>query len=232
MAATLRVLLASKTAHDQFYLPELSGCWKLDGSPCDGHVLTDVTRYVCFILAANIKSQCRPDNQRACPPYHTDADTGMRVYRNNTAQFPYECYYLYCRAPNDNNVDSAGACDPYSNPNPQELMQLLPCSQWGRHGFPSHPGQGWLGDTRHWVLDVGALGAQVYLGGKEPHPVDKNAVSTSRRVTALPKGYPGVNRSWISFEIGPEQMSAASSPDGSLVLWEVEGWDVQVPVDA
>ena len=26
-------------------------------------------------------------------------------------------------------------CDPYSNPNPQELVQMLPCEEWGMHGF-------------------------------------------------------------------------------------------------
>ena len=204
----------------------INRCWKLDGSPCDGDVLTDVTRYVCFILADNIKGNCRPDNQGSCPPYHTDADTGIRVYRNNTKEFPYECYYLYCRAPNDPHSGEGGSCDAYSNPNPQELMQLLPCEQWGRHGFPSRPGQGWVGDARRWTLDVGALGAQVFLGGEEPQLLTETAGSS--RVTSLPAGYPGVNRSWISFEIGPEQINMGV-PGDSLVLWEVEGWDVQTP---
>jgi hypothetical protein len=39
-------ILQPGAASNQFYLPEISGCWKLDGSPCDGNLTTDVTRWV------------------------------------------------------------------------------------------------------------------------------------------------------------------------------------------
>lgn len=223
MTATLRVIDPG-APHDQFYLPELSGCWKLDGSPCDGDILTDVTRYICFVMAPTVEPRCTADAQAACPPYHVLAASGERVYRNDTERFPYSCYYMHCYAPND--PDAHGnACDPYSNPNPQELMQILPCAEWAVHGFPGAPGEGWVNDTRAWTLDVGALGAQVFLGGSEPAAADGKA-DLRPRATELPAGYPGRNRSWISFEIGPEQMDPEG---GHMVRWEVQGWDVQVP---
>ena len=45
MTVRLRVLDPG-TLHNQFYLPEISGCWQLDGQPCNGSLLHDVTRYV------------------------------------------------------------------------------------------------------------------------------------------------------------------------------------------
>jgi len=232
MTATLRVIDPG-APQDQFYLPELSGCWKLDGSSCDGDILSDVTRYICFVMAPTVKPHCSPDNQKACPPYHALSATGERVYRNDTKRFPYSCYYMHCYAPNDPAGQGENICDPYSNPNPQELMQILPCSEWGMHGFPSIPGQGWVNDTRAWTLDVGGLGSQVFLSGAEPvsssaPPLDGGTTASSLggRTVALPDGFPGQTRSWISFEIGPEQMDPAG---GHMVRWEVEGWDVQIP---
>jgi len=87
------------------------------------------------------------------------------------------------------------------------------------HGFPAKPGDGWVGDPRTWTLDVGALGAQVYLGGVNP-PAPKASVDV---MPAARAAYPGWGRSWISFEIGPEQMGA-----NTLNVWEVSEWDVQV----
>lgn len=44
MIATLRVIEAANgDGKDQFYLPEISGCWKLNGEPCDGDIATDVS---------------------------------------------------------------------------------------------------------------------------------------------------------------------------------------------
>ncbi len=58
----------------RFYLPEISGCWKLDGSPCDGDVETDITRYLCFITNPAVKADCGPKSLNACPPYHVRFD--------------------------------------------------------------------------------------------------------------------------------------------------------------
>eukprot|EP00040_Diaphanoeca_grandis_P012030 m.61408 g.61408 ORF g.61408 m.61408 type:complete len:530 (+) comp22977_c0_seq2:205-1794(+) len=219
ISVTLRVIDGGHV-QDQFYLPEISGCWKLDGSPCDGDILTDVTRYLCFILAPSVKARCSATHQQSCPPYHVRSSDSRTIYRNDTENFPYSCYYMHCYAPNDPNAPPGETCDPYSNPNPQELMQMLPCDEWGEHGFPTAAGQGWIGDTRLWHLDVGALGSRIFLGGKEPAAITP---STPSRDLLQNAGYPGVNRSWISFEIGPEQMD----PSGSMVRWEIQDWDIQ-----
>jgi hypothetical protein len=210
------------------YLPEISGCWKLDGSPCDGNATTDVTRYACFIVTPTVVAQCSAANQNTCPPYHIRSSDGAVVLRNDTANFPYECYYQHCLPPNAPPELEGNRCDPYSNPAQQELQQLLPCSEWAIHGFPSSPGEGWAGNASTWTLDVGALGARLYFSGTEPADLPDRA---SRGFAPLPPAdqlppYPGWNRSWISFEIGPEQ----SDPGFRLMRWETSAWDVRVMV--
>lgn len=197
----------------QFYMPEISGCWKLDGRPCDGDLSTDVTRYLCFAIAPIVRSACSAQSQLHCPPWHRLAATGELVYRNDTERFPYSCYLMHCYAPNDPAAPRGEICDPYSNPNPQELLEVLPCTEWGVHGFPTAPGQGWVGDARNWTLNVGGIGSQVFFSGQDPP------------ATAVSSPAPGTTRRWISFEVGPEQ----DDPRGSMLRWEVQGWDVQVP---
>lgn len=212
----------SAAAGGQFYLPEISGCWKLDGQPCDGDLSTDVTRYLCFVLNPSVRPHCSAQSQSHCPPWHMLAATGEIVYRNDTERFPYSCYLLHCYAPNDPNAPPGETCDPYSNPNPQELVQVLPCAEWGGHGFPTVPGQGWVGDARNWTLNVGGIGSQVFFSGQDP-PAEGGLVVSSAPSFDAPA--PGTTRQWISFEVGPEQ----NDPGGSMIRWEVQGWDVQVP---
>jgi len=99
----------SPSAHNQFYLPEIAGCWKLDGSPCDGALSTDwpkadITRYLCFIVAPSVTPHCSAKDQKYCPPWHIMSADGSKVYRNDTERFPYSCYYEHCWAPNDPTV--------------------------------------------------------------------------------------------------------------------------------
>lgn len=54
-------------------------------------------------------------------------------------------------------------CDPYSNPQPQEILQILPHPVWGEYGYPTEKGQGWIGDPRTWELDVGRLSQTLYF---------------------------------------------------------------------
>jgi hypothetical protein len=186
----------------QFYMPELGGCWKNNGQPCDGDLASDCTRYICFIINPGVYSHkgCKSTNQNRCPPYHTFTN-GTRVYRNDTERFPYECYYLWCAPPNsDSPVNEK--CDPYSNPMSQELVQILPCREWGEHGFPAKLGGGWVGDARSWTLQAGDLASRVYFTGEEPHG----------------------GRKWLSVEVGPEVYQRSS-----VTLWEVSGWDVLQP---
>lgn len=208
---------------NQFYLPEISGCWKLDGSPCDGDVETDITRYLCFITNPTVKAACSATSQTTCPPYHARFD-GSVVWRNDTANFPYSCYHLYCSPPGAPQFPGfpTGTCDPFSNPNPQELQQVLPCAEWAPHGFPSVPGQGWVGDDRLWHLDAGGLAARLFLTGTEPalRGAPPMTAPGSQGVAA----WPGLGRTWVSFEVGPEQYGLSSE----MVRWEVSEWDVQL----
>ena len=87
LSVQLRVLTAG-AAHDQFYLPEISSCWDLDGSPCvpgTGAIGTAITRYTCFIIAPNVTGACSAKNQNSCPPYHVAID-GTRISRNDTVR--------------------------------------------------------------------------------------------------------------------------------------------------
>jgi hypothetical protein len=152
------------------------------------------------------------------PPWHILSADDSKVYRNDTARFPYPCYYEHCWAPNDPTVpEGEVVCDLFSNPNAQELVQMLPCSEWGIHGFPTEAGVGWIGDARLWRLDV----SRVFLQGKEPAPMP--AIAAAAPPTGIARHFPGTNRSWVSFELGPE------SPAGhSIVRWEVQDADVLV----
>lgn len=115
--------------HAQSYMPESGGCWKNDGQPCDGDLTTDSTRCIGFIVNPGVfgHKSCKPTSQGSCLLYHIFT-SGARVYRNDTE--------------NNSDAPTCEKCDPYSNPMSQELVQILPCSEWGAHGFPSKLGMG------------------------------------------------------------------------------------------
>ncbi|KAH7283448.1 hypothetical protein KP509_34G007900 [Ceratopteris richardii] len=160
---TLNVLRGGGSA-SQFYLLDIGGCWKNDGSECDGNTSSDVTRYSEMIINPNTGNACRPNVLSNCPLYHVDAKSKKRIYRNDTTHFPYTAYHYYCVPPNAKYAEKPySVCDPYSNPQPQEIMQLLPHPEWAVHGYPSAKGQGWVGDPRTWTLDVGGLSQRLYF---------------------------------------------------------------------
>ena len=106
-----------------------------------------------------------------------------------------------------------GACDPYSNPGPQELMMLFPCEEWGIHGYPTKPGQG--SGAGPLKLDVGGLGARVALVGAEPEDVGE-AVRKKWGWAPLPPldtlpPYPGWTRSFVGFDFGTEQFAPSAN---------------------
>lgn len=197
-----------------FYMPCFGGCWKLDGSPCDGNLDEDATRYVCFQLGAPADhGGCTPTDQGGCPAFHYTLN-GTAIARSDTKNFPYQCYTGAC---------PPQGCDAYSNPNPQELLFLTPCAEWAPHGFPSETGEGWLGDPKSWDMDIGTLGARLHLSGTDPAP--SQAVLARLEAGTLP-AYPGWGRSWLDLEVGPEQFA---SSDGNVIRWETRGWDIVVP---
>ncbi|CAN4104294.1 unnamed protein product [Withania somnifera] len=148
----------------QFYLMDIGSCWKNNGQPCDGDVTTDVTRYSEMIINPDTAAWCNPkENLKLCPPYHTFAN-GTRVHRTDVARFPYDAYHLHCFPGNAKYLEEPfNYCDEYSNPQAQEILQILPHPVWGEYGYPTKKGEGWIGDPRTWELDVGRLSQSLYF---------------------------------------------------------------------
>lgn len=196
-------------SNSQFYLLDIGSCWKNNGEPCDGDVLTDVTRYSEMIINPATTSWCRPDNLVSCPPYHI-SPTGESIHRNETTRFPYSAYHLYCSPGNAKYLEKPyDICDPYSNPQAQELVQILPHPEWAIHGYPEKKGDGWIGDSRTWELDVGALSSRLFFY-QDP------GTKPARRI-------------WSSINVGTE---IYVSREGETAEWTVSNFDVLVPVKA
>jgi len=197
------------------YTPCHGGCWKLDGSPCDGDLDSDVTRYICYLV--NGAGACgTPSNPNGCPKFHIRSSDNTPILRGSP-DFPYHCYSQHC-APRTNGTN---ACDPYSNPGPQELMMLYPCSEWAEHGYPSTQGGG-NGELLN--LDVGALGARVALAGEEPADVGAETRAARGWATLPPASqlppYPGWSRSWNGFDFGAEMgLSGAVAQTETRYEW-------------
>ncbi|XP_031248670.1 uncharacterized protein LOC116106445 [Pistacia vera] len=190
--------------NSQFYLLDIGSCWKNNGQNCDGNVTSDVTRYSEMIINPNITSWCQPDHLSTCPPYHTFPN-GTRVHRNDTAHFPYAAYHLYCSPGNADHLEMPYTlCDPYSNPQSQEILQILPHPVWGEYGYPTSQGEGWIGDPRTWELDVGRLSQSLYFY-QDP-------------------GSPPARRQWRSIDLGAEIFK---DPD-QVAEWTVSDFDILV----
>lgn len=147
----------------QFYLLDMGSCWKNNGAPCDGDVVTDVTRYSEMIINPETPAWCSPTGLGNCPPFHITPDN-RKIFRNDTVNFPYSAYHYYCAPGNAQHLEQpVSTCDPYSNPQAQEIVQLLPHPIWGEYGYPIKKGDGWVGDARTWELDVGGLSSRLYF---------------------------------------------------------------------
>ncbi|XP_057865953.2 uncharacterized protein LOC131073524 isoform X2 [Cryptomeria japonica] len=192
----------------QFYLVDIGSCWKNDGRPCDGDVETDVTRYTEMIINPSTTNVCSPQVLSLCPPYHITA-SGTKIYRNDTEHFPYTAYHLHCSPGNAKYLEEPfNLCDPYSNPQAQEIMQLLPHPEWAVHGYPSKKGEGWIGDSRTWELDVGGLSDRLYFY-QDP-------------------GTKPARRLWTSVDVGTE---IYISNTDEIAEWTLSDFDVLVPVE-
>ncbi|CAK9152643.1 unnamed protein product [Ilex paraguariensis] len=191
--------------NSQFYLMDIGSCWKNNGQPCNGNVISDVTRYSEMILNPETPSWCHADNLKLCPPYHTFPN-GTRVGRNDTARFPYEAYHLHCSPGNGEFLENPNVpCDPFSNPQPQEILQILPHPVWGEYGYPTKKGEGWIGDPRTWELDVGRLAQSLYFY-QDP-------------------GTPPARRQWTSIDLGTEIFKDPNQ----VAEWTVSDFDILVP---
>ncbi|WCJ32350.1 hypothetical protein M5689_013779 [Euphorbia peplus] len=187
----------------QFYLMDIGSCWKNNGKPCDGDTTTDVTRYSEMILNPETEARCKTD-LKSCPPYHTFSN-GTRVHRTDKLRFPYDAYHVWCAPGNAQNLEEPiNLCDPYSNPQPQEILQILPHPVWGEYGYPTQKGQGWVGDPTNWELDVGRLSQNLYFY-QEP-------------------GTKPIERHWPSINLGTEIYMG----NDSVAEWTVSGFDILV----
>ncbi|GAB2226499.1 hypothetical protein Droror1_Dr00022309 [Drosera rotundifolia] len=187
----------------QFYLVDIGSCWKNNGDPCDGDLLTDVTRYSEMIINPETPAWCGPSSIKACPPFHITPDN-VKIHRTNTSHFPYKAYHYYCGPGNAQHMeDPHDFCDPYSNPQAQEIVQLLPHPIWGAYGYPTKPGQGWVGDPRTWELDVGGLSSRLYFY-QDP-------------------GSPPAKRIWTSIDVGTEIFVSNTE---QVAQWTLSDFDV------
>ncbi|KAM3323636.1 hypothetical protein P3S67_004787 [Capsicum chacoense] len=187
----------------QFYLIDIGSCWKNNGAPCDGDVLTDITRYSEMIINPETAAWCSPTNIGNCPPFHITPNN-TKIYRNNTSHFPYSAYHYYCAPGNAEHLEKPySTCDPYSNPQAQELVQLLPHPIWADYGYPTKQGDGWVGDRRTWELDVGGLSSRLYFY-QDP-------------------GTPPARRIWTSLDVGTEIFV---SDKDEVAEWTLSNFDV------
>ncbi|KAL9173504.1 hypothetical protein ABFS82_03G119400 [Erythranthe guttata] len=192
--------------NSQFYLIDIGSCWKNNGQPCDGDTVTDVTRYSEMIINPSTTNWCSPNKLESCPPHHITIN-GEKIHRNDTSRFPYSAYHLYCAPGNADYLEKPyDICDPYSNPQAQELVQILPHPEWAPHGYPKRKGDGWIGDPRTWELDTGALSNRLYFY-QDP-------------------GTKPAKRVWTSINVGTE---IYISPSGVTAEWTVSDFDVLVP---
>ncbi|CAN6333609.1 unnamed protein product [Urochloa humidicola] len=192
-------------ANSQFYLMDMGGCWKNDGRACDGDTATDVTRYSEMIINPATPSWCSTSRPDQCPPWHTFRN-GTRVHRTDRARFPYGAYHVYCSPGNAARAEKPTTyCDAYSNPQSQEILQLVPHPVWGEFGYPTAKGQGWVGDPRAWELDVGALSEALYFY-QDP-------------------GTPPARRRWTSLDVGTEIYVSEEAE----AEWTLSGFDILVP---
>ena len=188
---------SGKPSCGMFYLPQWSGCWKLDGRLCDGDLTSDITRYA--VLTIDEESRlCRPDNIINCPPTHTRSD-GTVVRREDPA-FPHECYINFCSAHGEANTTT---CNPLSAPDAQEILAMQPCKEWAAYGAPTAAIdlRSWSG-KKSFEIDVGAMGRGLYFSGRDPAP----------------------RRQWLGWQIGAEPGGAAMP--GAEIAWSISEVDL------
>lgn len=219
----------------------MGSCWKNDGRDCDGDVTTDVTRYSEMIINPEATAVCNSNRLGACPPEHTFPN-GTKIHRTEKEKFPYEAYHYYCVPGNARFAESPyEVCDPYSNPQPQEILQILPHPVWEEFGYPTKKGQGWIGHSRSWELDVGKLSQSLYFYQVLCNPYICVTVSTILQFLFFfffclgwvkspnknlqdPKTKP-VERHWSSIDLGTEIYMSKNQ----IAEWTVTDFNIVIP---
>ncbi|MED6157342.1 hypothetical protein PIB30_022309 [Stylosanthes scabra] len=92
-----------------------------------------------------------------------------------------------------------------SNPQPQEILQILPHPVWGEYGYPTNKGEGWIGSPKTWELDVGRLSQSLYFY-QDP-------------------GTSPARRQWTSIDLGTEIFKDPQQ----IAEWTVSDFDILIP---
>jgi hypothetical protein len=185
----------------RFAAPELEGCWKVDGSSCDGASSSgpnNVVRFLSFDLNPNRIDVCTITNTTNCPPYHL-SDTGEKISKTDLAQYPFDAYYFWCGPSVDANVKPEERCPQYGAGG-QEIIQLAPSPIWAKFGAPSSPLR--LNQDTLLRIQIGAVAERIY-----------KAASVYPKTLRFNKIY-----------VGPEMFTSQAT-----VSWKTAGFDVLVP---
>ncbi|KAL2516526.1 hypothetical protein Fot_30497 [Forsythia ovata] len=101
-----------------------------------------------MIISPETPAWYSPTSIRNCPPFHITPNN-TKIHMNDTINFPYGAYHYYCALGNAQHLQKPySSCDPYSNPQAQELVQLLLHPIWAEYGYRTKHGEDWVGDGR------------------------------------------------------------------------------------
>lgn len=184
----------------RFAAPELEGCWKVDGSNCDGAPTegpNNVVRFLSFDLNPNRIDVCTISNTTNCPPFHL-SDSGEKIPKTDLVRYPFDAYYFWCGPSIDSNVKSAERCSPYGAGG-QEITQLSPDIVWAKFGAPQSPLR--LNQDTFLRIQIGAVADRIYKASVYPRKLRFNKIY-----------------------VGPEMFTSRAT-----VSWKVAGFDVLVP---
>lgn len=74
-----------------------------------------------MIINPSIDSWCNPTFLQSCPLYHTLLRE-TRIHCPDEENCPYEAYRVHCTPGNAQHPEPYNFCDPWSNPQPQEIL--------------------------------------------------------------------------------------------------------------
>jgi len=183
-----------------WYFLNSEACWdQKTRKPCVPYGDTNTMSHQQVLLDWN--DRYNYNCSHGCPRYHIFAN-GSRVHRDDP-RYPRDAYGMYCVSNACDEAEGEPMCDETSNSNPQSIYKLRPHPEWAQYGFPSKPGEGFVGDPRTWELNVGRLWEHMWF------PCDQEG----------PKEI-------VSLNIGPEAIGGIGSMDTE---WIVSDFDVLVP---
>ncbi|KAK6932727.1 hypothetical protein RJ641_002351 [Dillenia turbinata] len=144
---------------------------------------------------------CWKNNGRPCNGDVTSDFMAMTLLINLNG-----AYHMYCSPWNAQLLENPfNLCGPYSNPQPQEILHIVPHPVWGDYGYPTKQAEGWIGDPRTWEFEVGRLSQSLYFY-QDP-------------------GTSPAKRKWMSVDIGTEIYIDPNQE----AEWTVSNLDIIIP---